>query len=309
MSRIRLICPNCDAQYEVPAEVIPEGGRDVQCSNCAHTWFQQHPDFDRDLREELGEEEPEEVWEPEAEEEEDDLQPEPALPPAAEPRRRSLDPQVADVLREEAELERRRRQAEAETFEMQQDLGLEEPSEDGQARRAREARDRMAHIRGEDLPEIAEAEATPEPEEPAVQPRKRPRSEDARQHTERPAAAPESRRDLLPDVEEINQTLRSSSERRVTDAEEGRVLVDDPASDKEKGGFARGFFLIVLLFAAAIAVYASAPQISASVPALAPVLESYVGAVDGLRLWLDGQVTQLMVSLDGMSTEATPAAE
>ncbi|MDC0135779.1 zinc-ribbon domain-containing protein, partial [Sulfitobacter sp.] len=31
---MRLICPNCDAQYEVPDDVMPVAGRDVQCSNC-----------------------------------------------------------------------------------------------------------------------------------------------------------------------------------------------------------------------------------------------------------------------------------
>ncbi|MDG1102854.1 MAG: zinc-ribbon domain-containing protein, partial [Ascidiaceihabitans sp.] len=40
---MRLICPNCDAQYEVPTEVVPTEGRDVQCSNCGQTWFQHHP--------------------------------------------------------------------------------------------------------------------------------------------------------------------------------------------------------------------------------------------------------------------------
>lgn len=42
---MRLICPNCDAQYEVGAGVIPLSGRDVQCSNCGQTWFQTHPDM------------------------------------------------------------------------------------------------------------------------------------------------------------------------------------------------------------------------------------------------------------------------
>ena len=41
---MRLICPNCSARYEVPADVIPAEGRDVQCSNCQETWFQTHPD-------------------------------------------------------------------------------------------------------------------------------------------------------------------------------------------------------------------------------------------------------------------------
>ena len=38
---MRLTCPNCGAQYEVPDDVIPDEGRDVQCSNCGDTWFQQ----------------------------------------------------------------------------------------------------------------------------------------------------------------------------------------------------------------------------------------------------------------------------
>ncbi|WP_417807249.1 zinc-ribbon domain-containing protein [Thioclava sp.] len=37
---MRLVCPNCGAQYEVDDAVIPPNGRDVQCSNCAHGWFQ-----------------------------------------------------------------------------------------------------------------------------------------------------------------------------------------------------------------------------------------------------------------------------
>ena len=38
---MRLVCPNCDAQYELAEGTIPAEGRDVQCSNCGHAWFQQ----------------------------------------------------------------------------------------------------------------------------------------------------------------------------------------------------------------------------------------------------------------------------
>ena len=37
---MRLICPKCNAQYDIASDAIPEGGRDVQCSSCSHTWFQ-----------------------------------------------------------------------------------------------------------------------------------------------------------------------------------------------------------------------------------------------------------------------------
>lgn len=36
---MRLICPDCNAQYEVPDDVIPANGRDVQCSSCNRTWY------------------------------------------------------------------------------------------------------------------------------------------------------------------------------------------------------------------------------------------------------------------------------
>lgn len=37
---MRLICPNCTAQYEIDARAVPTKGRDVQCSACGHVWFQ-----------------------------------------------------------------------------------------------------------------------------------------------------------------------------------------------------------------------------------------------------------------------------
>ena len=40
---MRLTCPSCEAVYEVPEDAIPEGGRDVQCTNCGHGWFEGHP--------------------------------------------------------------------------------------------------------------------------------------------------------------------------------------------------------------------------------------------------------------------------
>ncbi|MEM8572570.1 MAG: zinc-ribbon domain-containing protein [Pseudomonadota bacterium] len=39
MSPIRLTCPNCGAEYEPPANMIPSGGRYVQCSACGTRWF------------------------------------------------------------------------------------------------------------------------------------------------------------------------------------------------------------------------------------------------------------------------------
>ena len=49
---MRLICPNCDAEYEVDDAAIPDTGRDVQCSNCGHAWFQLPPEIELALEQE-----------------------------------------------------------------------------------------------------------------------------------------------------------------------------------------------------------------------------------------------------------------
>jgi predicted Zn finger-like uncharacterized protein len=36
---MRLICPNCGAEYEPPRNMMPSGGRHVQCSACHTRWF------------------------------------------------------------------------------------------------------------------------------------------------------------------------------------------------------------------------------------------------------------------------------
>lgn len=37
---MRLTCPRCGAQYEIPEAVIPTGGREVECSACGNVWHQ-----------------------------------------------------------------------------------------------------------------------------------------------------------------------------------------------------------------------------------------------------------------------------
>lgn len=265
---MRLICPNCDAQYEVVDDVIPTEGRDVQCSNCGQTWFQHHPDH--------APSDPEEV------EEAEDLAPVEDTPgpdeeraPAPEPQRRELDPSVADILREEAEMEAQARASEAEGLESQPDLGLESGESDAD-RRAREARERMARMRGEaaEAPEqVSEAAAT--------------------------AAAIGSRRDLLPDIEEINSTLRSTGDRQSTPtADPGK---DATEAKPRKSGFRRGFTLMLLLAIILGAIYVFAPDIARSVPQADPYLSAYVAQVDAARVWLDGQVAAGLTWLDNLT--------
>ncbi len=35
---MRVSCPNCDAAYEIPEQVLAAGGRRLRCARCAHEW-------------------------------------------------------------------------------------------------------------------------------------------------------------------------------------------------------------------------------------------------------------------------------
>lgn len=284
---MRLKCPSCGAEYEVPDDVIPEDGRDVQCSNCGNTWFQ-GPDASAtpETLEAEARAPKDAVWHPEVDA---DVDGRPSVnqeaapgssPPSSPPKRRELDPSIADILREEAELETRARQADSGGLEEQPDLGLQEP-EDEAAKRARQAQERMRKLRGED-PEAAAVAAAAS----AV------------------ADRPKSRRDMLPDVEEINQTLRASNERK----DMRSVQADLEDEDEPSGGFGRGFIYTILLFAIAAALYVYAPQVGETVPQLKAPMDSYVTLVDQLRVWLDEQVTVLMGMINGAPADA-PATD
>lgn len=305
---MRLICPNCDAQYEVPAEVVPVEGRDVQCSNCGKTWFQHHPDHM-----------PEEVEEPVAEVAPPPPAPETAPPPpapevapappvpevaAAEPvdpvpeeaealaatvpastgaKRRELDPAVANILRAEAEIEQEaRRKRQPEGLESQPDLGLE----------------------------ATEKPTPPPPPPPPLADRKTATPARDAVPTQRvadesvPTRAASSRRGLLPDIDEINSTLRNENTPR--EAEPDAQPVVGPRGERHRrGGFRNGFLTVIILFALAFLVYFYAPQISQSVPALADPLTQYVAGVDQLRVNLDRWLISVLGSLDNLAVESS----
>ncbi|AJE48964.1 zinc-ribbon domain-containing protein [Celeribacter indicus] len=318
---MRLICPNCGAQYEVDARVIPDAGRDVQCSNCGHTWFQNPPHLDADLADELGYDAPTGA---EAEDETEDAQvpvppvhafdtsesdelpaseqspsasaataapagqdpaddagaaepedvpagDEDAMPglsevedepeiaaaegPLPAPRGSGIKESVRDILRAEVEFDQEMRRGAPDTLESQPELGLDEPAQDP----ARQSlRDRMARLRG--LESAASAAAGT-------------------------GAATAKRRDLLPDIEEINSTLSPASDRdedgTVPDAETRRARA-------ERSGFRTAFSVLVLVSVLLVALYVLAPMIAGRVPALASAMEGYISGANAFRTWLDG---------------------
>ena len=273
---MRLVCPNCDAQYEVGDDAIPAGGRDVQCSNCGHAWFQLSPEVEAATAAEAELFDPPEATAepapaPEAGSPARSARPTPAPTQVA---RRSLDDSVLNVLREEAEREAMARRSERpRPLETQPELGLDA------------------------------APATPAPMVPAISPTARRIAQlkgidlapPPQQVIDAPAR-PAARRELLPDIEEINSSLRASSDRR-------RGMIDDAPGPDDSGGrsgFRSGFALMMVIAVAAVAAYVMAPKIVQQIPASADAMAAYVTAVDHARLWLDGLMRQAITALQGI---------
>lgn len=269
---------------------MPVAGRDVQCSNCGQTWFQNHPDHVAEAAEEVQD----------APTPDEETAPPPPPPPAAPPtpERKQLDPAVADILRQEAEAEQEaRRKVQPNGLESQPDLGmdLEQSGTEQEAdRRTNEARgERMARLRGDDA---AEAKPDTSNEGSVKSP-----------ETGKAAAvisALGSRRDLLPDIDEINSTLRSGSARKGAGASDVGPDIDAPTVQRKRRGFRTGFLTVMMIFIVLAAVYLLAPRLSAAVPALESPLQSYVAAVDQARSWLGVRVQGLLQSLDSVADES-----
>lgn len=273
---MRLICPNCGAQYAVAEDVIPSGGRDVQCSNCQHTWFEtpgasasDTPPAPRKPTPPPPPQPPKGVADTAApfsgsisdafkDVAEEELAPAPQPPKD----RQAMDPSVADILREEAALETAQRRTEAPSqMESQSDLGLTAP-----------------------------APTPPKPPEPTLA-SAAPAAVAAVTTAANVAEVTQgSRRELLPDIEEINSSLRS-------DAERAEVDTASLADDTKRSGFRRGFLLVLLIILILVLVYMQADTISAAVPAVADTLAAYVDTVDRARIWLDDSVQSMLASI------------
>ena len=100
------------------------------------------------------------------------------------------------------------------------------------------------------------------------------------------AATGPSARDLFPEIEEINSTLRDTSDRSSLEADASDIDTLDTLPRRRRGTRI-GFLVALALAAGATAAYVQADRVARGVPALAPVMAGYVTAVDGARFWLD----------------------
>lgn len=275
---MRLICPNCEAEYEVDDAAIPDIGRDVQCSNCGHAWFQLPPEIELALEQE------DELFgvsgaaDPLPDLDEDDA---PPPPPMTDAPKRSIDENLMAILREEAEREAAARKADTAPIETQTEMGLSAPAAAAAAAaaavvasaeqsRAAGVVPTPAHAGG--LAAAARRIAQMKGLDPDAPPPGPPK--------------PATRRDLLPDIEEINSSLKGAEPPAITDTG------GDQIGQSNARGFRRGFAVAILVAVLGLAAYVTAPRIVAMVPAAEGAVNAYVAAIDGARLWLDGLMRQ-----------------
>jgi predicted Zn finger-like uncharacterized protein len=275
---MRLICPKCNAQYDIANDAIPAGGRDVQCSSCSHTWFQTEKPAEAasvvtpPARSRIV---------PQAEQSR-------VVPQAAQSRvvtqvenaikkRKPLESSIADILRQEAAREKANAEAEA--------TGQLAPEAPDQPRRNEptttdDTRRRISMMAEEDAhsPAAMAAAATG-----AV-------SDDTNLRT-------------VPSIDEINQQLRTRSQSgddaNLTEAEQQEVV--------QRRGFRRGFAFMLILIAIAIAPYIFADQIVAKFPQVAEPMEKYIATMDDLRLWLNDQFQTVRGMIEDYTGSAEPS--
>jgi predicted Zn finger-like uncharacterized protein len=199
---------------------------------------------------------------------------EPAAAPAeADAQNRQIDEAVMAVLRDEAQREMIARRLEAEAaIEVQPDLGIDDAAAAAATAQSPAAR-HLARLKGDD----------PEPQaDPGIEP-------EPRRET--------SRREMFPDIEEINSSLRPGDV-AVGDDGETFEIVRRPQA---RSGFRSGFVLMLLIAVGIVALYVMAPRIGEQIPAAKPVLEGYVATVDGVRGWLDDATRAVVTTLQGLA--------
>ena len=291
------MCPNCDAEYEVDASAIPESGRDVQCSNCGHAWFQQHPELEAEQEAESALYDPppplskmgmsESIlpadldWQVESDDPEaildamglearelgagtapDDL-PEMAPEPAPD----QIDP-AAPVPKHDIDPEALRILREEAEFETAQRaleqgragpdiLGPEDPAQDNPATAAPVVARRVARLKGIQPPTPNAAQNPPK-------------------------TAPSAR---LPKIDTVTAELRDQD------------LLPAKANLRPKSGRG-GLFTAFTIAVAATGAYVFGPDLSALVPSLAKPLAQYVAFVDGLRDQLDAWIPQVVALVE-----------
>ena len=298
---MRLICPNCGAQYDVSDDAIPKGGRDVQCSNCTNTWFQtDKPIATKVTSKGLLQPVP---MTPEESIPSDDVARATVAPPSPSPVPRPKSPEmgsggqadhsdgprhrpstpivpnplnsaVAEILRDEA-----RREGHVPGGGNSKPPATQAPRT-GAAIDVDETRKRIALMteqeggrRSQKADDVAKSSTT---------------DEAIKTLASGGGTTPNLR--AIPDINEINAALRARAEASDTSG----LNADEKREAVQRRGFRRGFFGVLVLIALAITPYFFASEITEALPQTQSYMASYVLTIDQARVWLETQLGGLL---------------
>lgn len=274
---MRLICPNCDAKYDVADSAFADGGRDVQCSSCAHTWFQSPKPIvlSREVSRVLSTPMPSVVKTKSRDIGGYDSPQGGAMaegpmhqPTTDAPRHRPVDPQVANILREEAGIVQKVADYSSDTNRVSRGVS---PVEVAQTRR------RIAQMTEQEggtaagtSPTVAAAAA---------------------------AAAQADPREI-PEIAEINAALRARAEAK----DEAGLTELEKLEARNRRGFRRGFVVVLLLIAAAVGPYIYAEQIVEMLPQTRDSMAMYVAVMDELRRSLNAALMAVQAGISSLTS-------
>ena len=345
---MRLTCPNCTAQYQVPADAIPENGRDVQCSACEHTWFQSgapddmtlataipvsapsvphatpspdhavspeksdtsatsetmagNSDFEQQLTESLDHSEsaaqgadnplpmaPQSSQSQQPADAQDGDDDDGAIKPKLP--KRELDPQVANVLREEAEREKRARLAAQTQSQTQAHDEMSLPSAQDDTADYITDIDPRTTIEHDDT-ELDDIAVSTEPKRKKIYPPNLDDLDDLYNQTA--DTADQAISDTLPDPDDLKSSLHDSGD-------DVTILgVADPAEGaKEKSNRRSGFILAFIVLAAGFWLYSNAAAVAQAIPQTKTALQIFVLSVDAVRNGLNNFATSIITTVSG----------
>ena len=290
---MELICPSCEARYQVPGGSIGEKGRQVSCMNCGHSWHAYPPLV-------LGTTE---------------TAPSPSRGltyPGGHTPQRPTGPKPVLVDPEETTSEKKTPQLAGDSA---------PPSvraDQSRSEQLAEIREMLAEVQSEDRaaavlapvaparPAEPEAKASSQPKapEPEAPPRESltagVQTSSSEAHEVDPRIAAESRRkqEDLRNQEEAADRERASREqnrgskakptdvKKLTRSHTRRIRREKARAKAGSGAFLTGLLLVAIIAAVMIALYILHPQIIERMPGTEDALLKYVATIDGVRVSL-----------------------
>ncbi|MBY8976263.1 zinc-ribbon domain-containing protein [Rhodobacteraceae bacterium NNCM2] len=338
---VQIICPNCDAKYNVPEAALGPKGRKVSCANCGNAWHAMPTGEEAMMLSDpvVGENAPAAKEEP---------KPEPAAEPeapvmTAEERRKDRARQLAEIRQIVDEVQGG---ADPKAAPPPAEPPAPEPSAPIRRRDLDKAGEAAPPARAEaeksgpiPFPE-PEAKPEPAPRVPAAPAEKAPEPEKAApekpsflgaiaglgKKTAKAEAVPDPKpvpepkpapvsepledgRDPLreritskPDRPASNQTVEKNRNKMLR-KHQRRVSKREAKDSRGSGAFTTGILLVLIVVAVLIALYVLAPQISAQVPSAEPILANYIVKVDEMRAGLGGLVQDFFAKIAPLFSE------